>query len=63
MKGRGTRMLDADEPAEGHARRQTAKTHFVIVDAVGVTKSLKTASQPLDHQAHRPASRTSPPAS
>ena len=25
----------------------TAKTHYVIVDAIGVTKSLKTASQPL----------------
>ncbi|MFY1712519.1 hypothetical protein [Tritonibacter mobilis] len=25
-----------------------AKTHYVIVDAIGVTKSLKTASQPLD---------------
>ena len=25
-----------------------AKTHYVIVDAVGVTKSIKTASQPLD---------------
>ena len=26
----------------------SGKTHYVIVDAVGVTKSLKTASQPLD---------------
>ncbi len=25
----------------------SAKTHYVIVDAIGVTKSLKTASQPL----------------
>ena len=47
MKGRGTRVLDPDE-----LRKVTpsapAKTHYVIVDAVGVTKSLKTASQPLD---------------
>jgi type I restriction enzyme R subunit len=26
---------------------KSAKTHYVIVDAIGVTKSLKTASQPL----------------
>jgi len=25
----------------------SAKTHYVIVDAIGVTRSLKTASQPL----------------
>ena len=25
----------------------SGKTHYVIVDAIGVTKSLKTASQPL----------------
>ena len=47
MKGRGTRVLDPDD-----LRKVTpsalAKTHYVIVDAVGVTKSLKTDSQPLD---------------
>ena len=47
MKGRGTRVLDPDD-----LRKVTpdaaAKTHYVIVDAVGVTKSVKTASQPLD---------------
>ena len=47
MKGRGTRVLDPDD-----LRKVTpsapAKTHYVIVDAVGVTRSLKTASQPLD---------------
>ena len=47
MKGRGTRVLMPDD-----LRKVTpsapAKTHYVIVDAVGVTKSLKTASQPLD---------------
>ena len=47
MKGRGTRVLGPDD-----LRKVTpsaaAKTHYVIVDAVGVTKSLKTASQPLD---------------
>ena len=47
MKGRGTRVLKPDD-----LRKVTpsapAKTHYVIVDAVGVTKSMKTASQPLD---------------
>ena len=47
MKGRGTRVLTPDD-----LRKVTpsalAKTHYIIVDAVGVTRSLKTASQPLD---------------
>ena len=47
MKGRGTRVLMPDD-----LRKVTpsapAKTHYVIVDAVGVTRSMKTASQPLD---------------
>ena len=47
MKGRGTRVLTADDLQKVTPSAQ-AKTHYVIVDAVGVTKSLKTASQPLD---------------
>ena len=47
MKGRGTRTLDADDLKKVTPSATTAKTHYVIVDAVGVTKSLKTASQPL----------------
>jgi len=47
MKGRGTRTLDHDELKKVTPSALTAKTHYVIVDAVGVTKSLKTASQPL----------------
>jgi len=47
MKGRGTRVLEPDELRKV-TRSALAKTHYVIVDAVGVTKSLKTASQPLD---------------
>jgi type I restriction enzyme R subunit len=47
MKGRGTRVLKPDD-----LRKVTpsadAKTHYVIVDAVGVTKSMKTPSRPLD---------------
>ena len=47
MKGRGTRILDADSLKKVTPSAVMAKTHYVIVDAIGVTKSLKTASQPL----------------
>lgn len=47
MKGRGTRTLGADDLRKVTPSATTAKTHYVIVDAVGVTKSLKTASRPL----------------
>ena len=48
MKGRGTRTLDHDDLKNVTPSAVSGKTHYVIVDAVGVTKSLKTASQPLD---------------
>jgi type I restriction enzyme R subunit len=47
MKGRGTRTLDLDDLKKVTPSAMTAKTHYVIVDSIGVTKSLKTASQPL----------------
>lgn len=47
MKGRGTRTLDMDDLRKVTPSANSAKTHYVIVDAIGVTKSLKTASQPL----------------
>ena len=47
MKGRGTRTLDHDDLKKVTPSAVSGKTHYVIVDAVGVTKSLKTASQPL----------------
>lgn len=47
MKGRGTRTLDKDGLKKVTPSAKTAKTHYVIVDAIGVTQSLKTASQPL----------------
>ena len=47
MKGRGTRTLDADGLKKVTPSAVTAKTHYVIVDAIGVTRSLKSASQPL----------------
>ena len=53
MKGRGTRVisdtdLTAVTPDAGH------KTHFVIVDAVGVCESDKTDTRPLEHKKHVP---------
>jgi type I restriction enzyme R subunit len=52
MKGRGTRTLDADSLRKVTPSAKTAKTHYVIVDAVGVTKSCKTASEPLITKPH-----------
>ena len=47
MKGRGTRTFEHDDLRKVSPSAKSSKTHYVIVDAVGVTKSLKTASQPL----------------
>lgn len=47
MKGRGTRTLEHDDLKKVSPSAATTKTHYVIVDAIGVTKSLKTSSQPL----------------
>ena len=47
MKGRGTRTLNMDDLRKVTPSAKSAKTHYVIIDAIGVTKSLKTASQPL----------------
>lgn len=49
MKGRGSRVISSDDllsvtPDAKH------KTHFVIVDAVGVCERDKTASKPLDRK-------------
>ena len=48
MKGRGTRTLGCDDLKKVTPSTHSAKTHFVIVDAIGVTKSLKTDSRPLE---------------
>lgn len=50
MKGRGTRTLDADSLKKVSPSATTNKTHFVLVDAVGVTKSCKTDSRPLERK-------------
>ena len=47
MKGRGTRTVDHDQLKKVTPSATSAKTHYVIVDAIGVTRSLKTSSQPL----------------
>lgn len=47
MKGRGTRVVEADDLKKVTPSAR-AKSHYVIVDAIGVTKTVKTASQPLD---------------
>ena len=47
MKGRGTRVISPTE-LRGVTSDAYKKTHFVIVDAVGVTDSDKTDSRPLE---------------
>ena len=48
MKGRGTRTTNEDDYKRLNPSAVSNKSRFVIVDAVGVTKSLKTESRPLD---------------
>ncbi len=48
MKGRGTRTIDLDGLRKVTPTAKFTKDHFVIVDAIGVTKSLKTDSRPLE---------------
>jgi len=48
MKGRGTRVIALDDLKKVTPSAPYTKDHFVIVDAVGVTKSLKTDSRPLE---------------
>lgn len=49
MKGRGTRTIDSDKLMQV-TRTANSKTHFVIIDAVGATKSKKTDSRPLERK-------------
>jgi len=49
MKGRGTRTINNDS-LQLVTRTASSKTHFVIVDAVGATKSKKTDSRPLERK-------------
>jgi type I restriction enzyme R subunit len=47
MKGRGARTLPSEKLREVTPDAD-AKTRFVLIDAVGVTESLKTVGQPLE---------------
>ena len=49
MKGRGTRTINKDT-FQKVSRTAKSKTHFVIVDAIGATKSKKTDSRPLERK-------------
>jgi type I restriction enzyme R subunit len=49
MKGRGCRVVDPDV-LQSVTPDATHKTHFVIVDAVGVCEDEKTATKPLDRK-------------
>lgn len=48
MKGRGVRSLDADSLKRVSGSADGAKIRFVLIDAVGVEKSCKTESRPLE---------------
>ena len=50
MKGRGTRTLGRDDLRKVTPSAATNKTHFVIVDAIGVSKTNKTDSRPLERK-------------
>lgn len=49
MKGRGTRTINKDS-LQLVSKTANSKTHFIIVDAVGATKSKKTDSRPLERK-------------
>ncbi|MBI3376443.1 MAG: DEAD/DEAH box helicase family protein [Betaproteobacteria bacterium] len=50
MKGRGVRSLGKDDLKRVSNSAESAKTRFVLIDAVGVEKSLKTDCRPLERQ-------------
>ncbi len=50
MKGRGTRVLSKDDLQKVTPSATENKDHFVIVDAVGVTKSRKTDTRALERK-------------
>ncbi len=50
MKGRGTRTLGMDDLQKVSPSARGNKDHFVIIDAVGVTKSKKSDTRPLERK-------------
>jgi type I restriction enzyme R subunit len=53
MKGRGCRIIDPDS-LQAVTPDARAKTHFVIVDAVGVCEDEKSVTKPLDRKPYVP---------
>lgn len=54
MKGRGCRTIHPDDIKKVSPSAVLGKSSFVVVDAVGVTKSLKTDSRPLERKRNVP---------
>ncbi|MGX8700960.1 type I restriction endonuclease subunit R [Caproiciproducens sp.] len=50
MKGRGTRTLSKDDLQKVTPSAVSGKTHYVLVDAVGVSKTVKTDSRTLERK-------------
>jgi len=50
MKGRGVRIIDPDDLRAVSGSDAVAKTHFVIVDCVGMTETQLADTQPLDRK-------------
>lgn len=50
MKGRGTRVLSKEDLQKVTPSATENKDHFVIVDAVGITKSRKSDTRPLERK-------------
>ena len=54
MLGRGTRTLEEDNLRRVTPSARSGKTHFVVVDAIGVSKSQKTDARPLEKKPSAP---------
>jgi len=50
MKGRGVRIIDPDDLRAVSGEDAVAKTHFVIVDCVGMTETQLADTRPLDRK-------------
>jgi len=53
MKGRGTRTISKDDLRKV-SKSAESKSYFVIIDAVGVTTTIKTDSRPLERKPNTP---------
>lgn len=54
MKGRGTRVISLDDLRKVTPSAVYTKDHYIIVDAIGVTKTTKTDSRPLERKPATP---------